>query len=140
MKHRSALVLLVFAISSWTATDLRAWDYGMPWFGHGYSGSLYGLGYVPVPPYFALHPPVQYSRPVAYPYGGTPYAVRPHELRVKVETPAPRMIVNPFVSTGDTAAIAAEAPKMIINPYYQPSQAEPAEEVEGKPVAAENTP
>ena len=37
---------------------------GVPYFGFGYSGSLYGLGYVPVPPYYALHPPVYYSHEI----------------------------------------------------------------------------
>ena len=131
MKNAPTVVLIVLAFWGMTTTGLNAWDNGMPWFGYGYSGSLYGLGHVPVPPYFALHPPVQYSRPIAYPYGHTPYAVRPHEVRVIVETPTPRLIVNPFAPGADrAAAIAAEQAKIIVNPYYQPTPETPAKEGE----------
>ena len=41
---------------------------------YGVSGTMYGLGLVPVPPYFALHPPVYYSCPVPRSYGYSPYA------------------------------------------------------------------
>jgi hypothetical protein len=44
---------------------------------YGVTGTMYGLGLVPVPPYFALHPPVYYSCPVPRSYGYSPYAYPP---------------------------------------------------------------
>jgi hypothetical protein len=40
----------------------------------GVTGTMYGLGLVPVPPYYALHPPVYYSYPVPRSYGYSPFA------------------------------------------------------------------
>ncbi len=40
----------------------------------GVTGTMYGLGLVPTPPYFALHPPVYYSCPVPRSYGYSPFA------------------------------------------------------------------
>jgi hypothetical protein len=40
----------------------------------GVTGTMYGLGIVPTPPYFALHPPVYYSCPVPRSYGYSPFA------------------------------------------------------------------
>jgi hypothetical protein len=130
-------ILILTVCSSLATSPLRACDYGLPWFGYGYSGSLYGLGYVPVPPYFALHPPVQYSRPVAHAYGGSPFAARPAE-RVLVEPAPERWITNPFVSTATSAAAstASPQPRMIVNPYYK----KPAEPLPAPPPASEPAP
>ncbi len=43
----------------------------------GVTGTMYGLGLVPTPPYFALHPPVYYSCPVPRSYGYSPFAYPP---------------------------------------------------------------
>ena len=64
-------------------------------YGYGFSGNLYGLGRIPVPPYFSLHPPVYYSEPVARPYGLSPFAHRSAPL--EVHQAKPTMITNPFV-------------------------------------------
>ena len=74
----------------------------------GYSGSLYGLGYVPVPPYYALHPPVYYGERYYRSYGESPfarvdYSSRPQRIRAQV-------IINPFVEQ-PAAAPAAPEPK-----------------------------
>jgi len=91
-------------------------------------------------PFFALHPPVYYSAPVARPYGYSPFAYPGW-----VTTPAPddggsKEIINPFAppkpaptkkaqptagSTADNSpasnAVAADSPRdtvhVIINPY-----------------------
>jgi hypothetical protein len=117
-------MLLVAASASLVTTNAQAYDgfySGLPWFGYGYSGSLYGLGYVPVPPYFALHPPVQYSRPVARPYGRSPFAARAVQRRVVVETSRPQMVLNPFAGSASLAQTTSSPPKsrMIVNPYYK---------------------
>lgn len=68
------------------------------------------LGYIPTPPYFALHPPVYYSHPVAVPYGMSPYPIvsyspmfRTHHER---PTPEPQVVINPYVE--DEATTDAE--------------------------------
>ncbi|MCA9166639.1 MAG: hypothetical protein KDB23_03180 [Planctomycetales bacterium] len=61
----------------------------------GYAHSPYAMGQIPVPPYFALHPPVYYSAPVPRSYGYSPYA-----YPGTMETPAivmPEIIENPHV-------------------------------------------
>ena len=100
---------------------------------YGSSGTLYGLGFVPVPPYFALHPPVYYGERYFRSYGGSPYArsgvvrrshqveaqirVNPHVTRTVKSKPA--MKVAKPKPAGDQMAIA---PQMIINPFYQPAE------------------
>jgi hypothetical protein len=105
----------------------------------GTSGSLYGLGYVPVPPYYAMHPPVYYGERYYRTYGESPfartdYSSRPHRIQAE-------LVINPFVSqalVGPPAAAAPApvepkpvdttenkdqvtvSPQMIINPFYQP--------------------
>ena len=93
-------------------------------YGYGYSGNLYGLGRIPVPPYFALHPPVYYSAPQARPYGISPFAHRRAPL--EVQTVKPVAIINPFVRKHEQASPAPKATKqdkvtsrgeVIVNPF-----------------------
>ncbi len=95
-------------------------------YGYGFSGTLYGLGRIPVPPYFALHPPVYYSEQVARPYGLSPFAYR--SAPVESHRIKPTVITNPFVKR--TPAVAPRkkpAPKdtvtargeVIINPFFE---------------------
>ncbi len=102
--------------------------------GFGSSGSLYGLGHIPVPPYFALHPPVYYGERYYRSYGESPfarpdYSSRPQRIQAQV-------IINPFVEQPATAPATPPAPEpkpaevqpptdqvtsgpqMIINPFY----------------------
>lgn len=140
--RRVALTTLIVALACGLLPTLaRANDGCFPnaWMNapaFGYSGSLYGLGYVPVPPYFALHPPVHYGERYYRTYGESPfprsdYSSRPQRIRVDV-------IVNPFYTapaaatveppgqseTLEPAPAVAEQPisepQMIINPFYQP--------------------
>jgi hypothetical protein len=106
--------------------------------GFGYSGSLYGLGRIPTPPYFALHPPVYYGDRYYRSYGDSPFAR--HPARCASAQALPQVIVNPFVqqvvNTEQAAAHAGpSAPEMIINPFYVPDAAEPEA---GEGDAAEN--
>jgi len=68
---------------------------------------------VPVPPYFALHPPVHYSHRVSVPYGASPFAASSQPAR-----PAPQVIVNPLAPAPKPDPHKASG--IIINPYYQP--------------------
>jgi hypothetical protein len=75
------IVLIMAGLALAGAASARA-DYPYPYAwpnqlgptAYGVSGTMYGLGIVPVPPYYALHPPVYYSCPVPRSYGYSPYA------------------------------------------------------------------
>ena len=95
----------------------------------GYGGYLGGPYYNGVPysiysqdtiPYFALHPPVYYSRPMSRPYGMSPFAYPPGSVLPPL--PQPQMVINSYVTQGDALpppASAASAPKPLIieNPF-----------------------
>ena len=80
-------------------------------FGNNWGGgfnNIYGpyswnrtLGYIPTPPYYALHPPVYYSHPVAAPYGLSPYpitSITPGSTVVAERSiPKPEVVINPYV-------------------------------------------
>lgn len=104
----------------------------------GVAGSLYGSGYVPVPPYFSIHPPVYYSRQIIYrPMGDSPFAYLPrrslaaapaYRETAESEVAEPELIENPYVhSSSDlasvkSASVARSWPKMILNPFVQPQR------------------
>jgi hypothetical protein len=125
----------------------QAWEGGGngPGFGHGgflrpdravfgmwgrSPSSLYNLGHIPVPPYFALHPPVYYGQRVFRSYGESPFP-RSGLQRYQVEIIAPANIVNPFVKQMvpepveedvDAAPQVASSPsQLILNPFYHQS-------------------
>jgi hypothetical protein len=127
--RRLTMIAAVLALCLFTPSSSRAGDYynnlrsGLPYHGFGYSGSLYGLGYIPVPPYYALHPPVYYSHQIIRrPYGDSPFAYRPQRPAPR---PAPRLVLNPFVPETQATSLdqvdkTAATSKMIRNPYYKP--------------------
>ena len=111
------------------AATLRAGDPLDHWFSTGsslYNRSLYGLGRLPLPPYFALHPPVYYGTRYARPYGVSPFAAPP-QVQVPSDYAA---VVNQNQGLGDqpinrpsspakpgkTAHTASRA-RVILNPY-----------------------
>jgi hypothetical protein len=107
---------------------------GLPYFGYGYSGSLYGLGYVPVPPYFALHPPVHYSHRVSTTYGTSPFAASR-----QAEKPAPQIIVNHLAPA--PKADPYQAAGIIVNPYYNPEPSPSDQPTDARPaIPAEEEP
>lgn len=70
------------------------------------------LGYIPTPPYFALSPPVYYSYPVSAPYGVSPapiasYAPR-HRVHFEQATPDPLVVINPYVTEDEVAAVSEQ--------------------------------
>jgi hypothetical protein len=79
---------------------------------------LYNTSHVPVPPYFALQPPVYYSQPVARPYGYSPYAYPRWVQTPQPKAPAtkPAVVVNPFVTPKEKPADDTTA-QMIFNPF-----------------------
>lgn len=124
-------------------TESRAQNY----FGGGFGpGQYYGFGYsrswyVPVPPYYALHPPVYYSHEIVRrPIGDSPYAYqsgRPAAAPIRQFSRNPflpdpvredgskqtseatdsvaTVMKNPFYS-GDLSSLVGS--KLIYNPYY----------------------
>ena len=128
MKRACILALLVSAFMlSGSTKQANAGEYGlqggMPWFGYGYSGSLYGLGRIPVPPYYALHPPVYYSQPSPRPYGHSPYAWR--SPQAEIITPAPQLTINPFYKPDTkkkSAATDKRTAKVVVNRFLLASQ------------------
>ncbi len=134
---RLASVVLTLALFAGSGSDVLAWggwggDGGSFWsYPGGYANwfgvSSYATGRIPVPPYFAIHPPVYYSQPVPRAYGFSPWAypgdVMTPEPQVCAE---PAIIENPYTKpmeekssqgkkpeTNDTAA----APLTIDNPF-----------------------
>lgn len=87
--------------------------YGNPW---GWGPSTQTLGYIPTPPYFALHPPVYYSHNVRRPYGVSPFPITSYSPSSSVvyerSTPEPQVVVNPYVEqeTASEEAETTEAP------------------------------
>lgn len=99
---------------------------GLPYHGFGYSGSLYGLGYVPVPPYFALHPPVYYSHEIRRrPVGDSPFAYPP---RRPAPEPRRQLSLNPFIPDPtiqdplQTSQANDAVAQVMRNPFYGDDQ------------------
>ena len=101
-------------------------------YGGGCGSSLYSLGGVPVPPYFAIHPPVYYGNRVRASYGTTPFARPAYDIHVlpgyaaiprSAARPrsAGKIVVNPHYQgeTVDSAPTAQPTLKVIVNPYYR---------------------
>jgi hypothetical protein len=117
--------ILAAAIAA-SATDAQA---QYPWGFGGYDGpawfgpyrNLYGTARVPVPPYYALHPPVYYSHPVARPYGTSPFAC-PCTHTEAVAQPQAEVIENPFVpkpAEAEEKGASQQTARVIWNPFYK---------------------
>lgn len=132
-----ALVTMVVTICG-SSAELRAdcWGgiYGFGDYGGFLTGRLgnsaYGLGRIPTPPYFAIHPPVYYSYPVPRTYGYSPFAY-PGFIRTPdvVDAVEPAVIENPyFEGTRSTTPPTSKpnhvagGPQEIINPYVRPDR------------------
>jgi hypothetical protein len=100
-------------------------------FGDGGFSNLYNQGFIPVPPYFSLHPPVYYSVPVPRTYGYGPFAY-PGSVPTPDVQLGPEEIVNPHVEPEDedgapeaeeaaakTAAASRPAPLVVRNPFVE---------------------
>ena len=99
-------------------------------YGHGYDGNLlYRMGQIPVPPYFALHPPVYYSEPIPYPYGASPYARQPAPAPRYDVVAKPAVVINPrYKKPAAQTKIASREKRVsqirfIANPFFKPSDA-----------------
>ncbi len=130
--------LLTVVCLSLLATRASASDFGHyacgGWPGYSPYGVSYSWWYQRERiPYFALHPPVYYSQPVARPYGYSPFAYPPYVLTPEVTSvPAePVMIPNPYVPQEPAKQepakqakpeASAQAPLTILNPFVAGAQ------------------
>ncbi len=123
--HRMLLAVATLTLVGALAGEAQAQGFegrtGLPWFGYGYSGSLYGLGRLPVPPYFSIHPPVYYSLPRARTYGQSPFAYSGDYRRP--ERVAPRFVRNPYVEVMPAAPTPAPIEELIEEPTENPAGA-----------------
>jgi len=76
------------AVGGWGGGDL---------FGFGLNGDEDCI------PFYALHPPVYYSYPIARPYGDSPFASWPAYYGPVAEGYGPQAIVNPYAQPGSAA-------------------------------------
>ncbi len=105
--------------------------FGSGHFGDGGFSNLYNQGFIPVPPYYALHPPVYYSVPVPRTYGYSPFAY-PGTVPTPEVSIQPADIINPYVDpapapdlgpeevpapTQETSDKTATLPPVIHNPF-----------------------
>jgi hypothetical protein len=99
------------------------------YFGDGGFTNLYNQGFIPVPPYFSLHPPVYYSVPVPRTYGYSPFAY-PGTVPTPDVQLGPEEIVNPYVepdqdqteaqdASTKTAGNAQPVPLVVQNPFVE---------------------
>ena len=117
--------------------DIAAWNGWGTYGGWGYLGTR--VGFVPNPPYYAIHPPVYYSAQIIRrPYGYSPYAwpanypsFSTQEVESRASATAdPSVFINPYSAqagngggqlpparpaAGDNSAAQ---PQLIVNPYY----------------------
>jgi hypothetical protein len=128
MKLARAIGLLLCAVAMCSAAPSTSQAQTLGHYGHGgfaapgwfgYFGSPYSLGQIPTPPYFAIHPPVYYSVPVARTYGYSPYAY-PGTFQTP-EVVMPEMIENPHVEqlpeTEPASNVKVVKYQVIHNPY-----------------------
>ena len=104
---------------------------GSCFFGDGGFTNLYNQGFIPVPPYFALHPPVYYSAPVPRSYGYSPFAY-PGTVPTPEVVMGPEEIINPHVvpeeleeapePSQEASNRTASAPQVIRNPFVEQGQ------------------
>ena len=104
--------------------------YGFPYNQYAYGNGYwpYTLGWVPVPPYYALHPPVYYSVPIPRTYGYSPYPYHGNVRTPEIERQQPLSVINPYTKPEAKKAsnkVAKVAPKMIYNHFVTPESAIP---------------
>jgi hypothetical protein len=76
-------------------------------------------------PYFALHPPVYYSYPIARTYGDSPYPYPPGLNAMQAQTPSaqPQIIRNDYIDESQESdqQVHNRVPLRIRNPFIEPT-------------------
>lgn len=113
-----------------------------PW-----SGELFGLELNEDEnriPFYALHPPVYYSYPIARPYGDSPFASPPGYYGPgAIVDGGPQTIINPYAQPGNAAPEAVPAPPTPAKPSpsnVKPTAGKTASLVEGFTPSLEQLP
>jgi hypothetical protein len=128
-----ALVLAAFAVVLLTSVPAHAGGFGCGSYvwSSPYPADLtplYSVGAIPLPPYFALHPPVYYDMPVPRTYGHGPWAYPPYVTTPEVVKPTPEIIQNKFVpqpvKRDSGPPKMASGPLMLRNPYLPQADAQ----------------
>jgi hypothetical protein len=81
-------------------------------------------------PYYAMFPPVYYSRPVPRSYGWSPFAYPPGTMTPEVEVVESQEVINPYVPQKSeakpssakhdkVASHSGPVPQIVINPYVK---------------------
>ena len=139
MLRHSMFVMAVVSVglltSAFVSESSAQYGFGYGWnpYGGFYNSpfsSPYATGRIPTPPYFAIHPPVYYSHPVARPYGYSPFPYPGFVTTPELEAVAePAIIENPYIQgTGSTPVdnptpvntdddVAGHGPQEIVNPF-----------------------
>ncbi len=116
--------VLVLAVVFAAKGVCRAW-WPSDWGYSGWGGYVPWLSDLERLPYFALHPPVHYSRPVPRTYGSTPFASLP-DLSVSIQT-QPLTVPNPYVASANPTTVGPSVgpvPLIVRNPFVDPSAKE----------------
>lgn len=95
MKRLLSLVALLVAAGTAVEADAQWGWQGNPYF---YGRNVYTVYDQDRLPYFSLHPPVYYSRPIPRTYGYSPFAY-------------PGIVRTPDLPVGE--------PQIVVNPYYE---------------------
>jgi hypothetical protein len=92
-------------------------SYALAYWGCGYAGT-HSFESVP---YFALHPPVYYSYPVARTYGYSPFAYPPSVLTPGSEPSRPAIVRNVYVDESAETPASSQGPQplRIDNPFVE---------------------
>ena len=102
---------LALSLTSTARAGVRS-PYLMAYYGY-HSPSIYSLEQ---PPYFALHPPVYYSYPVARPYGFSPYPCPAGVMPAEFASPRPSWSVRSRKRPIETRS-GERPPLRILNPF-----------------------
>jgi hypothetical protein len=119
-----AALLVLAALVAQPAAAQTGWGQWGAWGGY-YGGLNYNVYTQDPAPYFALHPPVYYSRPVPRPYGYSPFAYPPYIMTPEPKIETPVTILNPHAPRSTPASRSASTndrtthiqPLRITNPY-----------------------
>jgi hypothetical protein len=127
----------MFALANRPLAAQSPYCYGGYWWGYD---APYERDHIP---FYALHPPVYYSYPVARAYGWTPFAYSPDAVILPLEEGGAKQIINPFVppsnapvptpnvkakpSAERTTDDSPSTIHVVVNPYVGASVADGAE-------------
>lgn len=117
--RKMILVVAALAAISLFAASAQAGGYGH-YYGYGrYSADFTRLysDQIHAPPYFSMHPPVYYSRPVARTYGYSPYAYPPEMITPDYAPRVGPVVLNPYVTREASSPRVAAVLSRVENPY-----------------------